>query len=176
MENPLATETTAADIRRIMSSILSVPVESINPADSVWARFPKSYIWKKSAEVLTFRSAISKEYAVYLSEEEWKNPTLLQLAHIIQARKADPQDMLAYIQKIYEGGRRWFFIWMVTSCILTLAPLFIAEGDFGFKLGLAGWIFFISVSTGAILFRQAHKRFMRDTAPVRQHYQLKIIT
>jgi hypothetical protein len=176
MEKPFTAETTAAEIRGILSSILSVPVESINPADSIWAKFPKSHPWKKSPEALTFRLAISKEYTVYLGEEEWKNPSILQLAHIIQAKKADPQSMLAYIQKIYEGGRKWLFIWIIISCILTLAPFVVFDADFKSRLGLAGWIFIISFSAGAILFRQAHKRFMRDTAPVRQHYQLKIIT
>ena len=175
METPFSIETMAAEISRTISSILSIPVESINPGESVWAKFPKGR-YKEPIEVTTFRQAVSKEYTVYLGEEEWKNPTILQLAQIIHAKKADPQSMLAHIQKIYEGGRKWLFIWIIISCILTLAPFFILETDFSFKLGLAGWIFFISFSAGAILFRQAHKKFMRDTAPVRQHYQLKIIT
>ena len=85
---------TQKEIReRLVASIAShtgTPAESVGWNSPIWDNFPASSSRAEHPSVTSFVNAVQSEFNVYLTEDEWEEPTPDSLAQIIRAKIANP--------------------------------------------------------------------------------------
>jgi hypothetical protein len=79
----------------LIASHTSVPAESVGWNSPIWVHFPASSTRKEHPTVTSFVDDVQSEFNVYLTEEEWEEPTPDSLAQVIRAKSENPAASVA---------------------------------------------------------------------------------
>src|SRR5215208_5544653 len=86
------------DIRDALVALIArnarVPVQSIERNRSVWEHFPPSGRTEPPS-MTSFVEEVRATFDVFLTEEEWEDPTLEELVQIVYAKSANPGKSIA---------------------------------------------------------------------------------
>lgn len=86
--------TTQKDIRERLVTLIvshtSIPAEAVGWNSPIWDHFPENSRRIEHPTVTSFVDDVQAEFNVYLTEDEWEEPTPDSLAQIIRAKIANP--------------------------------------------------------------------------------------
>jgi cell division protein ZapA (FtsZ GTPase activity inhibitor) len=168
IEEVLAYDTAIVDeLRQTIAGIFSIPAASVEPDASVWTHFPIGYRKDPPARE-RFYTWFVQHYKIYLTEEEWQNPTLIQLARMIDEKKSNPAPMLQNIRTRYRQMKTKLFLFIFTAAVLVILCLFILPLSITallalFACGMAFWLWHLE-----------SKEFHEEIQPVVEQYKLKL--
>jgi hypothetical protein len=85
---------TRNDIRErvveLMARHTGVTLQSIDRDCPIWEHFPRSANKREHPTVASFVQGVQSEFNVYLTEDEWEDPTANTLAETIRAKAENP--------------------------------------------------------------------------------------
>jgi len=128
----------------LIASHTGVTAESVEGDSPIWEHFPTSTTRAEHPTVTAFVQDVHSEFNVYLTEEEWGEPTPESLAKDIRAKRENPATSVAdwaHDRAALKKGTISFFVIIV---ILFPAIFFFGSGPLVTRLviGLALPLFF----------------------------------
>jgi hypothetical protein len=90
---------TQSEIRERLVALIAlhtgVRAKSVARESSIWDNFQPSKTRGEHRTVTSFIDGVQSEFKVYLTEEEWEDPTPESLAHTVRAKLENPAASLA---------------------------------------------------------------------------------
>ena len=87
-------------VEALIASHTGVTRQSIDPDSPIWDHFPRNTGRVEHPTVTSFVRDVHTEFNVYLTEDEWENPTPNTLAEVIRAKRENPAASVAdWIQR-----------------------------------------------------------------------------
>lgn len=120
-----------------------IAADSIEPDKSIWERFPTSGT-AEHPSVASFVDEVHSHFDVYLTEEEWEEPSLERLAQVIYANRANPGRSLADWHREWSETRKGARVTFV-FVNLVLGPILLFSID-------GSWSRRVWVTLGLLLF------------------------
>jgi hypothetical protein len=125
-----------------------VPVEAVRGNTRIWKKFPPSH--REHPSVTAFVKDVRAEFGVYLTEEEWENPTLKTLSERIRAKRENPALSVADWERD-QTALRGGVAWMVgIGAVMGLVAFAVAPGSLTYRVLLAGGLCALMSAIGLI--------------------------
>jgi hypothetical protein len=112
----------------LIASHTSLPAESVGWNSPIWEHFPESSTRSEHPTVTSFIDAVQSEFNVYLTEEEWEDPTPDSLAQVIRAKIENPAASVADWTNDRAGRKKGMISGFVIIVIVFPALFFFGSG------------------------------------------------
>jgi hypothetical protein len=113
---------TQREIRERLVALIAlhtgVSAESVARESSIWDNFQPSKTRGEHPTVTSFIDGVQSEFKVYLTEEEWEDPTPESLAQTVRAKLENPAASLADWTRERDGELKGIKISMVFFTVL----------------------------------------------------------
>jgi hypothetical protein len=133
---------TLDEVRRRLLDLIArhgrAETELAEPDTSIWGRFPSSGAGTEHPTVTAFVKDVESTFDVYLTEEEWEDPTVQSLTETIHAKRLNPDKSIADWQRERgksRKGLKWM-LWFV-NLLFGPIPLFTVPGPWSRKMAIA---------------------------------------
>ncbi|MFL5557142.1 MAG: hypothetical protein ACJ794_00785 [Gemmatimonadaceae bacterium] len=131
---------TEHDIRQSVVALIvshaGVTAESVKPDSPIWDHFPTSTNRWAHPTVTSFVQDVHSEFNVYLTEEEWEDPTPNTLVEDIQAKRENPAASVADWSHDHAAVKKGMISLFVIVAIFFPAIFFFGSGPWLTRLAL----------------------------------------
>jgi hypothetical protein len=142
---------TLDEVRRRLLDLIArhgrAETEPIEPDTPIWGRFPSSGAGTEHSTVTAFVKDVESTFDVYLTEEEWEDPTVQSLTETIHAKGMNPDKSIADWQRERSEQRRG-----LRSMLLLVNLVF---GPIGLFAAAGSWSRRVWFTTEYLLFMNA---------------------
>jgi hypothetical protein len=143
----------------LISRHAEVSPDSISQGSPIWQRFPVSTTYREHPAVTSFVHDVQSEFGVYLTEEEWQDPTPNSLAERIYAKSENPTvsraDWTRDENEMRRGARMAF---VVLNVMLGIASLLAARGSPASQIFVVAGVLLLVNLTLLLIYRAAIKK------------------
>jgi hypothetical protein len=129
----MTTFETQKDIREevvaLIASHTGITPHSIDRDSPIWVHFPRNTNKQEHPTVTSFVQDVHSEFNVYLTEDEWEQPTPNTLAEDIRAKRAEPAASVADWTKDRADLKSGTMVFAVFVLALIPAVFFLGSGS-----------------------------------------------
>ena len=128
----MTSSTTQKDIRErvevLIASHTGVTPQTIDRDSPIWDHFPRNTGSAEHPTVTSLVQNVHTGFNVYLTEDEWENPTPDTLAEVIRAKRGNPEASVADWIHDREDLKKGYITFGVFMFALLAAFIFVGSG------------------------------------------------
>ena len=152
----------------MVSRHAGVGVGSVRESAPIWSHFPVSEgSYREHPSVTAFVDEVHSTFNVWLTEEEWDEPSLDSLSQRIRAKRETPSESIADWRREREASRKGLLITMLLMALLFgPAALLAVPGSWMRRVGMASALV-VGLNALILLVYWLSTRRLRRNPPVK---------